>query len=158
MKIEEIKELAEILEHSSLDFMEVQDGDFRVRMGKTPEQRTESAVEYSIPEQAERSSYAPQNSGSAGTAAAESGSALPAVPGSPVCSPMVGIFYEAASPEDAPFVQEGQTVEKGQILCIIEAMKLMNEITAEKSGVITKVCVENGRIVEYGQPLFYIRS
>ncbi len=152
MKIEEIQKLAEILEHSSLNFMEVQEGEFRVRMGKTPEQRGESAVECSASGLAETEARAVQGS-CASVEPAES-----AAEGSPICSPMVGIFYEAASPGDAPFVQEGQAVEEGQILCIIEAMKLMNEITAEKSGVITKICAENGRIVEYGQPLFYIRS
>ncbi|MBO4992308.1 MAG: acetyl-CoA carboxylase biotin carboxyl carrier protein, partial [Firmicutes bacterium] len=77
--------------------------------------------------------------------------------GTPVKSPMVGVFYEAPSPEAEPFVQEGQEVKKGQVLCIIEAMKLMNEIAAEQDGVVTRVCVKNGDIVEFGQPLLYIR-
>ncbi|QRN41664.1 MAG: acetyl-CoA carboxylase biotin carboxyl carrier protein [Neisseriaceae bacterium] len=71
-------------------------------------------------------------------------------------SPMVGVFYVAPSPNSKPFVEVGQRVNQGDILCIIEAMKLMNEIEAEKSGVVTKVLVQNGEPVEYGEPLFII--
>ncbi len=74
-----------------------------------------------------------------------------------ISSPMVGVFYEAPSPDSAPFVTVGQRVSKGETVCIIEAMKLMNEIAAEKSGVITEVCVDNGDIVEFGQPLFRLK-
>ena len=70
---------------------------------------------------------------------------------------MVGVFYAAPSPDSEPFVTVGQSVKKGQVVCIIEAMKLMNEIAAEKDGVITDVCVSNGDIVEFGQPLFYMK-
>lgn len=76
---------------------------------------------------------------------------------SPIASPMVGVFYAAPSPDSEAYVSVGSTVKKGDVLCIIEAMKLMNEVTAEKSGEITKVCVENGQVVEYGQPLFMIK-
>jgi len=71
-------------------------------------------------------------------------------------SPMVGTFYRAPSPGAEPFVKEGDFVEKGQILCIIEALKVMNEIESEVSGIVRKILVENGQPVEYGQPLFYI--
>jgi len=71
-------------------------------------------------------------------------------------SPMVGTFYRAPAPGAEPFVKEGDYVEKGQTLCIIEALKVMNEIEAEVSGVVRKILVENGQPVEYGQPLFYI--
>jgi acetyl-CoA carboxylase biotin carboxyl carrier protein len=76
--------------------------------------------------------------------------------GTAIPCPLVGVFYAAPSPEDAPFVTVGSTVKKGDVLCIVEAMKLMNEITAEKDGVITEICAENGAVVEYGQPLFYL--
>lgn len=75
----------------------------------------------------------------------------------PIDSPMVGTFYRASSPEADPFVGVGDRVAEGTTLCIIEAMKVMNEITAELSGVIEKVLVENGESVEFGQPLFHIR-
>ena len=77
--------------------------------------------------------------------------------GTPIESPMVGVFYAAPSPDSEPYVSVGSTVNKGDVVCIIEAMKLMNEVTSEKSGVITEICVENGQVVEYGQPLFLIK-
>ena len=77
--------------------------------------------------------------------------------GTPVKAPMVGVFYAAASPDAKPYVSVGSTVKEGDTLCIIEAMKLMNEITAEQGGTITEICVKNGDIIEYGQTLFYIK-
>ena len=74
-----------------------------------------------------------------------------------VPSPMVGIFYTAPSPEAPPFVTMGQEVKAGDVLCIIEAMKLMNEITAEEGGIVTQCCPGNGQLVEFGQPLFKLR-
>jgi len=73
-----------------------------------------------------------------------------------IVSPMIGIFYAAHSPEEAPIVNVGDTVAKGQVVCIIEAMKLMNKIESEVSGKIVKICVENGTAVEYGQVLMYV--
>ena len=77
--------------------------------------------------------------------------------GTPVTSPMVGVFYADPAPDKEPYVSVGAKVNKGDVLCLIEAMKLMNEVTAEKSGEIVEVCVENGQVVEYGQPLFMIK-
>lgn len=77
--------------------------------------------------------------------------------GTPVPSPMVGVFYAASSPDAEPYVKVGSKVHKGDVLCLIEAMKLMNEVTAEKDGEIVSVCVENGQVVEYGQALFMIK-
>jgi acetyl-CoA carboxylase biotin carboxyl carrier protein len=76
--------------------------------------------------------------------------------GTPVTSPMVGVFYAALAPGAQPYVSVGDHVEKGQVLCIIEAMKLMNEILAETTGTVTEICVDNGQIVEFGEPLMYI--
>ena len=76
--------------------------------------------------------------------------------GTPVTSPMVGTFYSASTPGAKPFVQIGSTVSAGQVVCIIEAMKLMNEIESEVSGKVTKICVEDGQAVEYGQVLMYV--
>ncbi len=75
-----------------------------------------------------------------------------------VKAPMIGTFYRAPSPGSKPFVSEGDFVEKGQTLCIIEALKVMNEIESEKSGIVRKVLVEDGQAVEYGEPLFYIEE
>ena len=73
-----------------------------------------------------------------------------------ITSPMVGTFYRAASPDSAPFIDIGSTVKKGETLCIIEAMKILNEIESDKEGTITKILIENGQPVEFGQPLFEI--
>ena len=75
----------------------------------------------------------------------------------PITSPMVGVFYAAPAPDKDPYVTVGSKVKKGDVLCLIEAMKLMNEVTAEESGEIVKICVDNGQVVEYGQPLFMIK-
>lgn len=76
--------------------------------------------------------------------------------GKPLTSPMVGTFYTAPSPDAKPFVEVGQTVKQGDVVCIVEAMKLMNEIESEFSGTITEICVKNGQPVEFGQVLMYI--
>ena len=89
--------------------------------------------------------------------AAPAAEAAPVAEGKEIKSPMVGVFYAAASPDSDPYVQVGQAVKKGDTLCIIEAMKLMNEINAEESGVITEICVKNGDLVQFGQPLFKIK-
>ena len=76
--------------------------------------------------------------------------------GKPITSPMVGTFYAASAPDAAPFVEVGKTISKGDTVCIIEAMKLMNEIESEVSGKVTEICVKNGEPVEYGQVLMYV--
>ena len=89
--------------------------------------------------------------------AVEAPAAAPSAPkGKPITAPMVGTFYAAPSPDDAPFVKVGDNVATGQVVCIIEAMKLMNEIEAETSGKITEICVQNGESVEFGQVLMYV--
>lgn len=77
--------------------------------------------------------------------------------GTPIPSPMVGVFYAASSPDAEPYVKVGSKVLKGDVLCLIEAMKLMNEVTAEKDGEIVSICAENGQVVEYGQALFMVK-
>jgi acetyl-CoA carboxylase biotin carboxyl carrier protein len=89
--------------------------------------------------------------------AAASAAAAPAEPvGHMVKSPMVGTFYRASSPGAKPFVEVGDTVKEGETVCIVEAMKILNEIEADKSGTVTQILVQNGQAVEYGQPLFVI--
>ena len=78
------------------------------------------------------------------------------IKGTPITSPMVGTFYSAPSPQLPPFVKEGDIISKGQVICILEAMKLMNEIESDIAGRITKICVENGEAVEFGQVLMYV--
>jgi acetyl-CoA carboxylase biotin carboxyl carrier protein len=80
----------------------------------------------------------------------------PAKKGTPITSPMVGTFYKSPSPDSEPFVAVGQTVSKGDVVCIVEAMKMMNEIESEVSGKVVEVCVEDGQPVEFGQVLMYV--
>ena len=156
MNIQEIKELMQALEQSTLASLEVSQGDSRVRLEKygamvavEDRQTATAAPVLAQPPVTE----APQAVISP-VAEVKAGSSQPE--GQVVSCPLVGVFYAAPSPEDAPFVSVGSTVKKGDVLCIVEAMKLMNEITAEQDGVITKICAENGQVVEYGQPLFYL--
>ncbi len=99
----------------------------------------------------------PGEAGNAGAAAGAPATPAAVVPqGHVVTSPMVGSFYRSPSPGAEPFVQVGDTVKEGQTICIIEAMKLLNEIESDKAGVVKEILVENGQAVEYGQPLFVI--
>ena len=102
-----------------------------------------------------------ERSGAPATVPAAPVSAVPAEPADsdlvPVCSPLVGTFYSAPAENGEPYVKVGDRVEQGTVLCLIEAMKLMNEITAETGGTIAEICVQNGQVVDYGRTLFRIR-
>ena len=105
----------------------------------------------------------PQAMPSAGVAAAAAAAPAPAAPAAeelltPIASPLVGTFYRAGSPDADPFVQVGSRVSKDTVVCIIEAMKVMNEIKAEASGVIKKILIENATVVQFGQPMFLIEK
>jgi acetyl-CoA carboxylase biotin carboxyl carrier protein len=150
MTNQEIKELLKIFNESDVAEMEVQRGNNRLRL-----RRAEAAKEVVVGAVAS-SPAAVHATGK--PAAVEPGAASSAVANDVlVKSPIVGTFYEASSPGTPPFVKVGDPVEPGQILCIIESMKLMNEIEAEVGGVVTARLTENGRPVEYGEALFAIR-
>jgi acetyl-CoA carboxylase biotin carboxyl carrier protein len=151
MTTEEIRELIDIVNESGIAELEVQRGDSRVRIRRT--QRFAGGHVHSA--SAEPSAAVPV----AAPSAAPPPTAPPAAQENEtlVKSPIVGTFYESASPESAPFVRIGETVQPGKVLCIIESMKLMNEIEAEVAGVITSKLVSNGQPVEYGEALFGIR-
>lgn len=147
MDLRKLKTLIELVESSGIAELEISEGEERVRIV-----RSAAAVQhvYAAPQQ-HMATLAPQLS----DAPAEL--AEPAAPdGHVVKSPMVGSFYRSPSPGAKPFVEVGQSVSVGDTLCIIEAMKLLNEIEADQSGVISAVLVESGQPVEYGQPLFII--
>lgn len=154
MTIEEIKELLELFHSSDVGEMEVQRGENRVRLTKTvaaPQMMVAPAGPMAAPVAA-----AP-----AGAGAAQAAPAAEPVPEADlefVTSPIVGTFYESPSPDAPAFVKAGDVVEKGQVLCIIESMKLMNEIEAEISGTVVAKLIENGKPVEYGEKLFSIRK
>lgn len=157
MTIEEIKELLRIFNESGVAELELQRGENRLRI-----RRGGSGLELSMPVALPAAAAAPV----AVAAAPAPVAAPPAPPPAPVAasddgtlvkSPIVGTFYECPSPGAPPFVKVGDTVEKGQVLCIIESMKLMNEIESEVAGTVVARLVENGRPVEYGEALFRIR-
>jgi len=153
MTIEEIRELIELLTQTGVAELEVQRGDNRVRIRKSFAVETEGVVT--------AGGHASPAKASAPVPAAKPEATAVPLKSQPeptyAKSPIVGTFYEAASPDTPPFVQIGQEVRPGTVLCIIESMKLMNEIEAEIAGVIESKLVQNGQPVEYGEPLFGIR-
>lgn len=141
MNMKEIKELVEILESSSLGVLEVSEEGRSIRLEKELSTNIKATEVTQV--------YCEESNG-------VSLEKEEIVEGTQITSPMVGVFYSKPSPEEEPYVKEGTHVKKGQTLCIIEAMKLMNEITAEKDGVVTKICALDGDLIEFGQKLFYI--
>jgi acetyl-CoA carboxylase biotin carboxyl carrier protein len=155
VNLEELRELIELLRENGLAELELENEGFRVRL------RRESAVTESAPVAATPAAApAPAQEKPAAPAAAPSGPAAAAQDQDLhiISSPIVGTFYRSASPTADPFVKIGSNVENDTVVCIIEAMKLMNEIQAEATGEVVKIYVENGQPVEYGQPLFGIQS
>jgi acetyl-CoA carboxylase biotin carboxyl carrier protein len=153
MDIRKVKKLIELLEESGIDELEIKEGEESVRISRN----SKTAAQ---PIYAAAPAYAPAPAPVAApvAAAAPAAEAAPAAQNlaGAVRSPMVGTFYRAASPTSANFVEVGQSVKKGDILCIVEAMKMMNHIEAETSGVIGQILVENGQPVEFDQPMFTI--
>ena len=150
MDIRKIKKLIELLEESDLAEIEVREGEESVRISRTMNQPTQTFIS-TMPPPAAAATPAPSEASIQGT---DSGMAMP--PGHTVTAPMVGTFYRAPAPGATPFVEIGQHVTAGDSLCIIEAMKMLNQIESDKSGVIKAILVENGQPVEYGEPLFII--
>jgi acetyl-CoA carboxylase biotin carboxyl carrier protein len=146
MDLRKLKTLIELVESSGIAELEISEGEERVRITRT----AASAQQVYAPVQQAPAAAAPPPQPVVEAA-------KPAVAeGHVVKSPMVGTFYRSASPGAKPFVDVGQSVNNGETLCIIEAMKLLNEIEADQSGVIKAILVENGQPVEFGQPLFVI--
>ena len=137
MKINDIKALAELVSKNNLSALEYSEGETHLRIENAPRTVTAAPAVEAAP-----------------VAAADAGADFNAA--KMVTSPMVGVFYASPSPTDPPFVTVGSKVKKGDVLCIIEAMKLMNEITAEEMGTVREVCVKDADPVEFGTVLFYI--
>jgi acetyl-CoA carboxylase biotin carboxyl carrier protein len=154
MDLRKLKTLIDLVSESGISELEVTEGEGKVRIVKNaPPVYVQPSASYA-PQQ-----FAPAPPAIGGEAAAAGAPATPAAAapqGHVVTSPMVGTFYRAPSPGADPFVQVGDTVKEGQTICIIEAMKLLNEIESDKSGVVKEILVENGQAVEYGQPLFVV--
>jgi acetyl-CoA carboxylase biotin carboxyl carrier protein len=150
MDLRKLKTLIDLVAESDISELEVTEGEGKVRIVKSQPQYT-MAMPQQMMQQAPAATAPP-----AAAPAAETPAAAPVDAGHKVTSPMVGTFYRAPSPGASNFVEIGSTVKEGQTICIIEAMKLLNEIECDKSGVVKAILVENGQPVEFGQALFVI--
>lgn len=148
MDLRKLKKLIDLVEESGISELELTEGEEKVRISRAI-QAVPQAIQHIAAPAAPLAAAAP-------TAAPAAEAAPEAVQGHEVESPMVGTFYRSSSPEASAFVQVGDTVEVGDTLCIIEAMKLLNEIESDKAGVVKKILIENGQPVEYGETLFVI--
>ncbi len=140
MNIKQIRELAQIVRENDLSALEISENDSHIRIECT---RREAAAQ-----------AAPAPAVEAPATVVREAAAVDFNRVREIKSPMVGVFYASPSPEAKPFVEVGSKVKKGDVVCIIEAMKLMNELTADVDGEVVDICVNNGDVVEYGQPLF----
>ena len=154
MDIRKVKKLIELVEESDVAEIEIHEGEESVRISRisavAPQAFAMPAAAMPAP------AAAPQPAPAAPTSEAPAESREPEISGHKILSPMVGTFYTAPSPGAKPFVTEGQSVSAGDTLCIIEAMKILNQIESDKSGTVKKILVENGQPVEYNEPLFII--
>ena len=132
MDLQKIKSLIRLFESSSLGSLDVSEGDFSLSLKRACDAPVQASAPAAVP--------APPENGHA------------------VKSPLAGVFYASPTPDSAPFVKTGDRVKKGDTLCIIEAMKVMNELTADADGEVEAVLAENGQLVEYGQPLFRLKN
>jgi acetyl-CoA carboxylase biotin carboxyl carrier protein len=153
MDLRKLKTLIDLVAESDIAELEVTEGESKVRIVKSsaiPQGQMVMMQPQGMPQQYSAPGHAP-------APAAEAVAAVAAEPtGHTVKSPMVGTFYRSSAPGSPAFVEVGSTIKEGDTLCIIEAMKLLNEIDSDVSGVVTKILVENGQPVEFGQPLFVI--
>jgi acetyl-CoA carboxylase biotin carboxyl carrier protein len=149
MDIRKVKKLIELLEESGISELEISEGEESVRISRHPRMAMQAPVAMSGP----MVHAAPPAAATPATAAGEH---KPRNDESTVTSPMVGTYYSAASPGAKAFVEIGSEIKVGQILCIIEAMKMMNQIESDKAGRVTAILAKNGEPVEFGQPLFII--
>ena len=154
MDIRKVKKLIELLEESNIGEIEIKEGEESVRISRHGIQPA-APMAYAAPAPA---APAPAAASAPAPAAASEPAAPAAAPATDnaVLSPMVGTFYRAPSPDAASFVEVGQTVRVGDVLCIVEAMKMMNQIEADRAGTVTAIHVENGEAVEFDQPLISI--
>jgi acetyl-CoA carboxylase biotin carboxyl carrier protein len=154
MDIRKVKKLIELLDESGIAEIEITEGEDSVRISRYSTSAPAPAAVYAAP--APAAALAPQTAPAAAAAAPATPASAEESEGFEVTAPMVGSFYSSATPGAAPFVQVGDQVNEGDTLCIIEAMKMMNQIEAEVAGVIKSIRVQNGDPVEYGQTLFVI--
>ncbi len=154
MDLRKLKTLIDLVSESNISELEITEADGKVRIVKS-DGTVMVPMAQAIP-MAAAPAAAPAAAATAAPAAAAAAPAPAVETGHVVKSPMVGTFYRASGPNAKPFVELGQQVKEGQAICIIEAMKIMNEIETDKAGTVTKILVENGQPVEFGQPLFIV--
>lgn len=154
MDIRKIKKLIELLEESNVEELEIQEGEESVRISRGSRSAASQPVQAVV--QAPVAPAAPVAAPSAQVAPAAEAAPAASASGHEVKSPMVGTFYRASSPGAAPFIEVGQSIKAGDTVCIIEAMKMLNQIEADKTGVVTAILVEDGEPVEFDQPLVVI--
>ena len=151
MDLRKLKTLIDLVQNSGISELEISEGEEKIRIAKHLTAAVPASTVVSVP------MTAPAMAAAVAPAPTPVAEPAPVVAdGHPVKAPMVGTFYRSSGPDAAPFVEVGQAVKAGDTLCIIEAMKLMNEIEADVSGVVKSILVENGQAVEYGQPMFVI--
>lgn len=153
MDIRKVKKLIELLEESGIDELEIKEGEESVRISR--HSKTPAGQQFYAPAPMAAAPVAAPVAAAAAPAA-EAAAAAPALKGTVIRSPMVGTFYRKPSPTSPNFAEVGQSVKKGDTLCIVEAMKMMNHIEADVGGVIDAILVEDGQPVEFDQPLFTI--
>jgi len=146
--IKEIKTIIDLMKKNDLSVFEIEKEGFRLKLQRGPSSQAAAVAPLLVP---------PKAAGTGPESAPTSPKAIESVPLKEIVSPMVGTFYRAGSPDGSPFVDVGKTVTEETVVCIIEAMKVMNEIKAETSGVIAEVMAENGKPVQFGQVLFKVR-
>jgi acetyl-CoA carboxylase biotin carboxyl carrier protein len=155
MDLRKLKKLIDLVEASGISELELTEGEEKVKISRNSGVSYQPQLAQVQPQLAQvQPQLAQVQPQSINTDEIEIPVAV--VDGDSINSPMVGSFYRAASPDSAPFVEVGSTVKKGDVLCIIEAMKLLNEIESEQDGIIKKILLENGQPVEFGEPLFII--
>lgn len=153
MDLRKLKKLIDLVEESGISELELTEGEEKVRISRNLTNMMQGNMHYAQPHSAHPMQTAPHP---APVSQPVAEAAAPVTEGHVVKSPMVGTFYRSSSPEVSSFVEIGSSVAVGDTICIIEAMKLLNEIEADHAGVIKKILVENGQPVEYGEPLFII--
>jgi acetyl-CoA carboxylase biotin carboxyl carrier protein len=157
MDLRKLKKLIDLVQESGIAELEITEGEEKVKIVKSGRAASVVAAPAAASAPAAAASAEPQAAAlQAGAAASAAAAPAGGQEGHVVKAPMVGTFYRSASPDAKAFVEVGQTVKEGQTICIIEAMKLMNEIETDASGVVKAILVENGQPVEYGQPLFIL--
>ena len=154
MDIRKIKKLIDLLDETGVAEIEIKEGEETVRISRFGSQANMQSMHYA---QMPMQMMAPQQAAVSAAAPAAAVVAKEEISGHKITSPMVGTFFRSASPGSAPFADVGKHVKEGETLCIIEAMKILNQIEADKSGVVKAILVENGQPVEYGEPLFIIK-